>query len=233
MRCHAHNTVVQKISTLWSAFLFGLASITLLASCGGSEKTVQESVSIGRASVIGESSDKTMYQQAYSVIVTDADNKPVANRVVSLKIRPIAFSTGSSCVIDYTYCSEDTNGNGILDEGEDGKRIRLPDDAMASVTESCPQVSGATTYEGLKNGVLTPANSDSGTVPITITTDANGQATFKHSYLKAHAYWLINRLTATINSNGSESSKSLVFRSIALDSDVDPKCYIPPSPFTD
>lgn len=233
MHCHAHNTAVQKISTLWSTLLFGLACIALLASCGGSEKTVEESVSIGRASVIDESSDKTMYQQTYTVVVTDADNKPVANRVVSLKIRPIAFSTGSACVINYTYCSEDTNGNGILDAGEDGKRIRLPDDAMASVAESCPQVGDATTYEGLKNGVLTPANSDGGTVPTTITTDANGQASFKHSYLKAHAYWLVNRLTATINSNGGESSKSLVFRSVALESDVEPKCHLPPSPFTD
>ena len=58
---------------------------------------------------IGESSDKTLYIQDYSVQVTDANNNPVSNKVVTLRMRPVAFSLGDSCTVTATYCSEDVN----------------------------------------------------------------------------------------------------------------------------
>ena len=184
------------------------------------------SVAFGAATEIGENTDKTLYLQSYSVQVTDANNNPVANQKVTLKIQPVAFSIGPQCTILATYCSEDLNGNGSLDVGEDG--VRKP--TTETTTGSCPVT--ANQVGGTLDSSLTPQNSDGGSVPSTVTTDANGVAPFTFTYLKASAFWIVNKLTATVSSNGTETSKSTVFRLVATQPDVKPICLLPASPFT-
>jgi hypothetical protein len=186
------------------------------------------SVAFGPASVLGESSDKTLYIQAYSVQVADANNNPVSGQVVTLRMRPVAFSTGTSCTIVNTYCSEDVNANGSLEPGEDGTRTPLFTVVSAG---SCPSTLPA--VSGSVDGILTPPNSDGGSVPSTVTTDASGVAGFNLTYLKGSALWVVNKLTATVSSNGTETSKSTIFRLVPSVPDVGPPCSLPPSPYSD
>ena len=195
---------------------------SLLMTIGGQAL----SVAFGPASVLQASSDNTLYIQAYSVQVTDANNNPVSGAVVTLRMRPIAFSTGGACSVTATYCSEDANGNGSLDPGEDGTRTSLPSNLSST---SCPgaAVGGTPNLDGL----LTPQNSDGGSVPSTVTTDLTGIAPFNVTYLKGQAFWTVNKLTATVSSSGTESSKSTIFRLAATTTDVGPPCSLPNSPY--
>ncbi len=185
------------------------------------------SVAFGPASVLGESSDQTLYIQAYSVQVTDANNNPVSGKVVTLRLRPVAFSLGSFCSVTATYCAEDANGNGSLDSGEDGIRTST----TAATAGSCPTTTP--TPSGARDLNLTPSNSDGGSVPSTVTTDSNGVAAFNFTYLKASALWVVNKLTATVSSVGTETSKSTIFRLTATEVDVKlpDTCHLPNSPY--
>ena len=183
------------------------------------------SVAFGPATVLKESSDKTLYIQDYSVQVADANNNPVANQTVTLRMRPVAFSTGAQCTVAATYCSEDANGNGSLDVGEDGSRTATTVATAGScVVQALPS--------GTKDTILTPQNSDGGSVPSTVTTDANGLAAFSFTYLKGSALWIVNKLTASVSSNGTETTRSTIFRLPVLKVDADPDCFLPPSPYS-
>lgn len=192
------------------------------------------SVAFGAASVLREDPAKTLYLSDHSVVVTDANNNPVPNATVTLRVRPVAFSLGTNCsLIDkkfaeptVTYCSEDRNGNGSLDAGEDGVRTGI---TSAVAAGSCS--SATTTATGTSDGLLTPQNSVGGSVPSTVVTDSNGIATFTLTYLKASAIWVVDRMTATVSSSGTESSGSAIFRLRALKQDVEPDCFLPNSPF--
>lgn len=185
------------------------------------------SVAFGPASVLGESADKTLYIQAYSVQVADANNNPVANQLVTLHMRPVAFSVGPACTIIQTYCSEDVNGNGSLDAGEDGLRTPTTVNTAGTCSSATPVATG------VMDGVLTPQNSDGGSIPSIVVTDQKGVATFDLTYLKGSAIWVINKLTATISSNGTETSKSTIFRLAPSAPDVGPPCKLPASPYSD
>jgi uncharacterized metal-binding protein len=189
------------------------------------------SVAFGPASVLGESTDKTLYIQAYSVQVTDANNNPVANQVVTLRLRPVAFSLGGACTVTDTYCSEDYNGNGSLDTGEDGVRIATTVETAAACPNTALTVAAADLLGGTHDTFLTPSNSDGGSVPSTVTTDVTGVAAFNLTYLKGSAFWVVNRLTATVSSVGTETSKSTIFRLAASKPDVEP-CSLPASPYS-
>jgi hypothetical protein len=186
------------------------------------------SVAFGPASKLQSSSDETLYIQAYSVQVTDANNNPVPNSVVTLRMQPVAFSTGTACNVVATYCSEDANGNGSLESVEDGTRTPI----SVATAGSCP-VTPPPPITRLIDGLLSPQNSDGGSVPSTVTTDARGIAPFDLTYLKGSALWVVNRLTATVASNGTESSKSTIFRLAASIDDSGPPCSLPPSPYVD
>ncbi len=188
------------------------------------------SVAFGPASVLTESADKTLYIHAYSVQVTDANNNPVAKQVVTLRMRPVAFSLGSPCTVKTSYCSEDSNSNGSLDTNEDGVRQKIANDL--SDISACSSTATNTTV-GTANTFLTPSNSDAGGVPSLLTTDTNGIASFNLTYLKGSALWVVNQLTATVSSNGTETSKSTIFRLSASVDDYDPPdtCNLPASPY--
>ena len=184
------------------------------------------SVAFGPASELQESSDKTLYIQAYSVQVTDANNNPVSDAIVTLRMQPVAFSTGSSCTITKTFCSEDVNGNGSLDQGEDSGRTLINKDL--SNIDICSKA--RLPYLGAEDKLLTPQNSDGGSVPATVTTK-DGIAAFSLTYLKGSAIWVVDKLTATVSSNGTESSKSTIFRLAPSEPDSKDACHLPDSPY--
>ena len=212
------------------------------------------SVAFGAASVLRESSDKTLYIQDYSVQVTDANNNPVSNATVTLRVRPVAFSLGTGCKIDpdinvasqpATYCSEDVNANGSLEStSEDGVRV-LTTSQTAGQCWVPPNPS--VVYKGTSDGLLTPQNSVAGSVPATvITSDGNlltpdgtskmpaGTAQFSLTYLKASAIWVIDKISATVTVNGTESGTSTVFQLpwTVADWDLKSTCHLPDSPFS-
>jgi len=201
------------------------------------------SVAFGSATGLLESTDLALYTMAYRVQVTDSGNNPVDKATVSLRMRPVAFSLGSACTVTATYCSEDWNGNGSLDIGEDGVRIptsvatagSCPNTSATVVAANTTAVAAVLAAGGLaptKDTNLTPSNSDGGSVPATVITGPDGTASFTLTYLKNSAYWLVNKLTATVSSNGTETSNSTIFRLTALEKDVKPTCYLPPSPYS-
>ena len=201
------------------------------------------SVAFGPASVLRSSTDNTLYIQDYSVQVSDTGGNPVPGAVVTLKVRPVAYSLGSGCSIinvaantPATYCSEDINGNGSLDSGEDGVRYLT---TVATAGYCSNPVSNLTAVgTGVADGLLTPQNSVAGSVPATVTTGSltstsPGAGSFSLTYLKASAIWVIDKLTATVSVNGTESSTSTIFQLPASTADVKlpDTCFLPPSPF--
>ena len=202
----------------------GASSNTALLTIGGQSL----SVSFGAASVLRESTDKTLYIQDYSVQVTDPNNNPVSGAIVTLRLKPVAFSTGLACVPTGTFCSEDANDNDSLDPGEDGVRLAVTDDTK--IGQTCSAAMPPATASKI-DGLLTPQNSWGGSVPSTVKTDSTGTAPFSLTYLKGSAIWVLNRLTATVLVNGTEATTSTMFRLRAIDADVTPVCHLPDSPF--
>ena len=155
------------------------------------------SVVIGRGSKI-TAVDATTYALPMAVLVADSSGSPVpAGAVVSLKLWPTQYSSGVwydtdpktdaekfEPYITGTFDNDDKNENLIKDSGE----------------ESDP------------SGNMRPPNSAAGTVPPTVTTDANGVATFDLTYLKGSAVWIKDRLSATAVVQGTETRSSITFR---------------------
>lgn len=187
------------------------------------------SVSIGRATVIKQGTDNAFYIQPMSVVVADSNGNSVVGAKVSLSSFPIAFNAnGTGCLKDASnigygdFYNEDVNENQFLEPSEDGVRTPFP---LGIVLD--PALRPATTT---LDGRLTPPNSASGTVPSTVTTDANGVATFNLTYTKSSALWIFARIRASVLVLGTETVGETVFRLPAEDGDVTP-CRIPNSPY--
>ncbi|MDY6988040.1 MAG: invasin domain 3-containing protein [Thermodesulfobacteriota bacterium] len=188
------------------------------------------SLVIGRGSEIS-APGATTYSLPMSVLVADSNGNPVSGATVSLSTWPIYYSTGSwvhrveetmnpttgiitttvldECdpVVTADYRNEDINENLFLDPGED-----------------------AGTNPGHGDGQLTPPNSSAGTVPVSITTDQNGVATFDLVYMKSSAVWITNRIRATTLVLGTETTSSMNFRLPYLQTEGE-GCFLPSSPY--
>lgn len=180
------------------------------------------SVAFGQATVLKENTNGTAYILPMSVLVADANGNPAPlGTAVNLSVWPIAWSTGSGCMVDAdtattgTFLSEDSNENVSLDSGEDGARIN----------------SLGTQIGGTVDSLITPPNSAGGTLPGTVYTDASGVATFDLTYTKTSAIWIVDRIRARTTVQGSEAVGEVSFQLAALKKDADPVCYLPPSPF--
>ncbi|MDQ7058022.1 MAG: Ig-like domain-containing protein [Ghiorsea sp.] len=175
------------------------------------------SVAIGAASVV-ELLSSTTYALPMSVLVADGNGNAVPNSIVTLQTTPTFFATGhwvdsdpSPTVVKYFPCrtgifpSEDLNQDAILDPGEDVPHVTL--------TSSCDiygaAIGGAVTYP--VNGKMDIGVSTGGTVPATVTTDANGVANFKLVYQKASAAWITDKITASVPVLGTETSSNISF----------------------
>lgn len=195
------------------------------------------SIAFGQATELAVNSNKTAYILAMSVMVADSNGNPAPEgTVVNLSLWPIAVSTGGGCAVDPdgavwdpatlsyvpgnggTFLNEDINENVNLDAGEDGQRTRY--------YASSSWVPAA----GTKDTYITPANSVAGTVPGTVTTDANGVATFSLTYPKTSALWTVVRIRGRTVVQGSDAVGEMQFRLGALQSDLVP-CRLNDSPF--
>jgi hypothetical protein len=160
--------------------------------------------------------NSTTYQLPMSVLVADSNGNAVANAVVNLSAWPYAWSTGTVALCAYdadtatagTFLNEDVNGNLILDSGEDGIRTHLPGSGVVA------------TSPGTLDGALTPINSAAGSLPASVTTDANGVANFNLTYLKTSAIYTVDRIRATTVVQGSASVSQIIFRLPAAVNDV-------------
>lgn len=184
---------------------------------------VSGSVAFGMATGAVKNDDKTQYIQNMSVLVADAGGNPVPGVLVTLSAWPIAWSTGSLCAYNTddgisrgTFRNEDVNENLILDPGEDGTRIYY-EGLLAGTPAANP---------GTKDGYITPTNSSGGVVPPTVTTAANGVASFTLTYPISSAIWTITRIRASAIVSGSETVGQVIFRLMPLASDVGPPCSI-------
>lgn len=151
------------------------------------------SVSLGFASVINSVDDNTNYQLPMSVLVVDNAGTAVKNALVTLSAFPTQYLKGfrDSVTCAPTYSAgyplpnEDLNENDNMDPGED--------------------LNG--------DGIITPAHSTAGTLPSTVTTGANGVATFNLTYQKQYASWVQARVRAkvVVSTGTTESTNELKF----------------------
>ncbi len=168
------------------------------------------SVVIGTATSAVSINNDTAYNLSSSVLVSDSNGNAVAGAEVSLNLWPIEYNTGfwtDDCdpILTGTYDNEDSNRNLILDAGED-----------------------VGTDPGHGDGELTPPLSAAGTVPATVTTDANGIANFNYIYLKQYAVWINTEMTASTTVQGTETTSTLTF---TLPYVVPDACFLNASPF--
>lgn len=162
----------------------------------------------------------TTYQLPMSILVADANGNPQASQTVNLSVWPVAWSTGTQtpCAADTdtattgTFYSEDVNGNLILDAGEDGTRNYYS--------------GGGPVAGGTKDKLITPVNSAAGSLPLSLTTDANGLANFNLTYLKASAIWTKVRIRATTVVQGTEAVSQTIFDLPAAKADAAPTCLL-------
>lgn len=171
--------------------------------CNDKQITVAKSqlfVVLGTSNLIVPKGD-TLYTKEWNVLVTDATGNPVANTPVKLSVVPTYYyigqyfwndtdkqwdqffgdGTGTQNLYDYKCINEDFSRDGVLDSGEDLNN----------------------------NQQLDPRNV--ATVIDTVTTDADGYATFKVTWAKQYATWVDVLLTATASVTGTESSASTTF----------------------
>jgi hypothetical protein len=165
------------------------------------------SVVIGYSTQISSINDDTAYKLPMSVQVVDSNGNAVSGAIVSLRLWPIGYRTGTWSQIEPCgptitglFPNEDTNRNLTLDAGED--------------------LNG--------DGELTPENSAGGSVPATVVTDENGVANFNLVYLKAFAVWIVDEITATTLVLGSETQSTVTFGLFYME---DEKCDLFNSPY--
>jgi len=194
------------------------------------------SVAIGAASVV-ELLSATEYALPMSVLVADGNGNAVPGAVVTLQTTPTFFATGhwvdsdpDPVAVKYFPCwtgffpSEDINQDTILDPGED-----VPHTTFAASCDIYGAAIGAgVTYPA--NGTMDVGISTGGTVPATVTTDANGVATFKLVYQKASAAWITDKITASVPVLGTETSSNISFVLPYAKSDGEPG-FLPNSVF--
>ncbi len=154
--------------------------------------------------------DPTTYSKPFSVYVTDANGVAVGNQLVTLSVIPNTYYKGSlvfgTAVWGYAVGSptascvnEDTNRNGILDAGED--------------------TSG--------NGLLNPGNIAVAS-PGSVTTGADGRATFSLQYGEQFVPWANVQIVARASVSGTESRKELAFDLSGLSDDFSSET-VPPA----
>lgn len=197
------------------------------------------SVSLGASTTISAINSNTAYSLPVTVIVSDSSGARVSGAVVSLSLWPVGYwkgyrglPVGAPSGTTYKVCqanhvgsrfkNEDINSSLTLDSGED---IDGPGGLIITA-------STATAVAGLTDGVLWPAPSTAGAIPATVTTGADGTATFDWVYLKQYAQWVDARIRATLQVQGSQSSTEIILPLTASVADIEAtSCSLPNSPF--
>lgn len=156
-------------------------------------------ISLGTGNII-ESPDPSTYLKEFSVFVTDASGRPVANAELTATVIPTLENSHekgiwvwdednsfyvSVSTVPEPCDNEDTNQNGRLDDGEDFNA----------------------------NGLLTPGNVSSISFKDNISrTDEFGQATLQIRYPKQFGRWATVLVSVFGQSAGSESAETQVYQ---------------------
>lgn len=155
----------------------------------------------------------------------DRDNDRIIDSTEDLNGNGILDSgedTNANGIID--TISEDVNGNWILDVDNDvnGNGILdLGEDTIPSSTAKNRALAIA------NNGMLSPPQAAGGAVPLTVTTDSNGAATFHLQYPKSAAWFIIDEVMARVIVSGTESSaKTTLMLPMSVADQFDPVCAI-------
>lgn len=163
------------------------------------------SVAIGRGTLLTDIN--VGYRLPIVVMVADSEGHAVPNRNVSLKLWPSRYATGT-----WSFTINPVTGSKMwvatrtsINPNED-----LDEDTIRDTGED---VSG--------DGQLTPPNSAAGVIPTTVMTDLEGKAIFELIYAKEYANWIEDRLTATIEVGGTETTSTVFFWLLVTKDDVD------------
>ncbi|MCV2885366.1 Ig-like domain-containing protein [Aestuariibacter sp. AA17] len=194
-------------------------------------------ISIGTGNLLTVPNDSSLSKE-FSIFVTDPDSTPRENQQMTFSAPPvrypgIAFRKGYwvwnptdeiwDQIVTQSCANEDRNGNGILDGTEDlnGDGILQPSEDRNGngILDGSEDLNG--------DGMLTPGNVF--TVPSTATSDANGQAVINGVYAKQFGGWADVRVKVSAESNGSESSESMVYSLGVLSSDLKDEANPPPN----
>ncbi|ABW66138.1 beta strand repeat-containing protein [Desulfosudis oleivorans] len=188
------------------------------------------SVAIGGATVIEEvENNPAAYKYPMSVLVNDSGGNAVPGVTVTLSLWPTKYATGytdpdAGPIITGEFWNEDLNRSDSLDIGED-----TDGNTWGGVFP--PRyfgVLGEGAYDTALNGIIDPAKSCAGAVPVTVVTDENGLAQFDHVYLKNNAAWVKVEYRATALVYGSETVSTL---NMWLPFIEDEKANLPNSPW--
>lgn len=181
------------------------ATVAATAVQGTTALTVSGSalfITIGNGNTIENYNDET-YKRNFTLYVTDANGAPVGSKAITLSVFPLEYRKGYLAWDDsakaWVYAggspqicaNEDANANGVLDAGED--------------------INGNGRLEPGMPALITPAS---------VTTDANGFATFSLLYGENYAMWGRVRIRATATVAGTESSANVSYFLQAMASDL-------------
>lgn len=172
-------------------------------------------ISIGTGPII-QVPDDSSYLKEFSVFVSDAVGRPVANVELTVSSTPIKFAAGGvyrkgfwvyDTTLDVwistttaTCPNEDVNSNGSLDAGEDTNG----------------------------DGRLTPGIVGTISFADQNTTDENGQSTLEVRYPKAFGPWTDVEISVFGQSSGSEAVESQNFTFSVAAADLDDQAAPPP-----
>jgi len=177
-------------------------------------------ITIGSSNILELIGNSTQYSIPYVVQVADGGGTALEGARVSLSIEPLMYRKGSMQLLDrdgrtlgqalldnqtfvgttwssYSSIScvkEDTNGNRILDEGEDINGNGQLDPQDPAIIMPVPEAQNLPTLE--TNGVLT--------------TDASGAGYFNVAYPVTNAAWAEIRVVARAQALGVEAEDSYV-----------------------
>jgi adhesin/invasin len=211
-------------ATVSGTLIFADAPITVGGTAG--------SIAITTSTKMSSVNSDTSYNIPVTVFVTDSNGGALQGAVVSLSLWPHRYYKGvraANCapiylgsavgppVVIYTeFPNEDAaNENLILDAGEDT-------DGPGGYS-----VGGF----GAPDGKLWPPLASAGSIPSTVTTGADGTATFNWIYPKEYAHWMTVRLRATTQVQGNQSQAVTYLFMKVLATDVVVPCPLSDSPF--
>ena len=200
---------------------------TIIVAIGG----IGGSVAIGISPFLEvDEANTAVYRLDMAVDVADSTGGSVAGSNVILSVWPASYRTGAwydqdpdpdqeKCVVYYSgppFANEDTDEDLILDQ---------------ELNPAAPPVYLVNEDINL-DGLLTPHNSTSGSVPPLVVTDAEGVGAYQLTYLKQYARWIDVRARGTATVQGTITTGELTFNLSILRADAD-SCNIPAiqSPF--
>lgn len=201
------------------------------------------SITVGFGTAITDTANSTQYKLPGSVLVVDSNGSAVAGATVTLTAFPAKYRNGSIYAVgfwngsswDYDcggpfISSNPLGGTTSFTDNEDINRNAILDDGTLAPVEDTPALMTASQLAALaisNNGLISPPQAAGGTVPMTVTTDSNGAATFYLQYPKSSAWFIEDEVTARVMVSGTESTAKINYiLPMSLTDSTDNNCTI-------